>query len=77
MVRFLYTVISNSHNRQIHDEKKLWLESQGLNSDDYMLYILPSKNSLSRYYWENFNYEWCFSNPEIATAFKLKWKNDD
>jgi len=69
-VRFPHKVISCSENRKIHESKKEWLKTQGINFGEYDLRNVPEKH---KEYWGGLNFYWCFADAETATMFRLRW----
>jgi len=70
---YKYKIISYSPNRQVHESKKKWLETQGIFFGGYDLKSIPK--SYEKHFL-GLDFYWCFDNPETALMFKLKWGED-
>lgn len=70
--QFEYKVISCSESRIVHESKKAWLETQGINFGEYDLQQIPNDYNGTKY-WGGLNFYWCFDTEEAATMFRLKW----
>jgi hypothetical protein len=72
--KFPYKVVSCSESRLIHEAKKAWLKTQGIDFGDYGLESLPDGKYDEFKYWRSLNFYWCFNTEEAATAFRLRWR---
>lgn len=74
--KYKFRVICCSDTRKSHEDKKRWLNTQGIHFGEYDLKNLP-KSYKGVTYWGGLNFYWCFEREEIATAFRLRWKEND
>jgi len=77
MAKYPYKVISCSESREIHENKKRWLGTQGIMFGDYDLKEYDSPEIDVNTYWRGLNFYWCFKDPETATAFRLRWLKNE